>query len=72
MARILYPGAKRGISDVLVSDVFVRNMNLRNVSLSSYTKGIDRGYLKQKGNVLYFITSLFMYVCMLPPITFIL
>lgn len=29
LAGILYPAAKRGTSDMLVSDVFVKNMNLK-------------------------------------------
>lgn len=42
LAGILYPGAKRGTADILVSDIFVKNMNLRNFILSSCTKGIDK------------------------------
>lgn len=42
LAGILYPAAKRGTSNMLLSDIFVKNMNLRNFSLSSYAEVTDR------------------------------
>lgn len=47
LARILYPRAKRGTSDMLVSDVFVKNMNLKNFSLFSYAKGTELSLSKK-------------------------
>lgn len=70
LAGLLYPAAKRGTSDRLVSDVFVKNMNLRNFSLSSQAKFIELSLNKKVS--LCFITPHFLCVSTLSPITFLL